>query len=215
MLERSQVWFATLLGYNHRLVLAHQDFLELWRENEVEIERIVPSMTQYRLYVPTLMVRWFQLRVVRWMDQQWLSSRKYQMFDVEKLFDRIEYQEPWEPRLPWEYEEQLNHSGPKKGGPGGGGGGGKDPNNVPVSNPGWKSALFSSYKAVSRSIRNVLKSAKEDPPPPCPFDAKVEMCLAYHVKGQCNGACKRAADHRPHTDEQDAKLVAWCKKHYK
>lgn len=32
MLERSQIWFAMLLGIDHHLALAHQDFLELWRK---------------------------------------------------------------------------------------------------------------------------------------------------------------------------------------
>ena len=91
MLERSQIWFATLLGVDHHLALAHQDFLEMRRESEVDIERIVPTDEQYRTYVPTLMLRWFQLRVVRWMESQWGRDRRLRMFDVEVLFDRIEY----------------------------------------------------------------------------------------------------------------------------
>lgn len=147
------------------------------------------------------------------------------MFDVEVLFDRIKYCEQWEPRLPLAQESRLSGDGGKDrilggggkgGGTGGGGGSGdKNPKNVPVTNPNWKSASFSSYKNINKSIRDVLKGAKEEPPPPCPFDAGVEMCLAYHAKGQCNGMCKRAADHRAHTTEQDAKLIAWCQKHYK
>ncbi len=43
----------------------------------------------------------------------------------------------------------------------------------------------------------------------------VPMCISHHLQGQCFSNCGRKADHAKHTNEEDVKLVEWCKKAFK
>jgi hypothetical protein len=38
------------------------------------------------------------------------------------------------------------------------------------------------------------------------------MCASYHLRGSCKILCPRAADHIPHSLEEDHKLFEWCTK---
>ncbi len=40
----------------------------------------------------------------------------------------------------------------------------------------------------------------------------VPMCISYHLRGQCFSNCSQKADHAKHTNEEDVKLMDWCKK---
>lgn len=42
-----------------------------------------------------------------------------------------------------------------------------------------------------------------------------QMCLAWHIKGQCNARCGARDDHKEHDSKDDATLEAWCKEHFK
>ena len=37
-----------------------------------------------------------------------------------------------------------------------------------------------------------------------------KACPAFHIKGMCNTGCGNAADHVPHTQEQDLSLWGWA-----
>ena len=42
--------------------------------------------------------------------------------------------------------------------------------------------------------------------PMSPVEPNCKACLAFHIKGMCNMGCGNAADHVPHTREQDLAL---------
>ena len=46
--------------------------------------------------------------------------------------------------------------------------------------------------------------------PPYPTNlGGVEMCIAYHSKGRCYTKCNRAADHKPHSTEEQVMLRSY------
>ena len=56
---------------------------------------------------------------------------------------------------------------------------------------------------ASHKIKGVCK-------PPYPVNqAGKEMCIAYHAKGRCYTLCNRAADHKPHTMEEQVMLRSY------
>jgi hypothetical protein len=42
-----------------------------------------------------------------------------------------------------------------------------------------------------------------------------QMCLAWHIKGQCSSRCGARDDHKEHDAEDDATLLNWCQENYK
>ena len=52
--------------------------------------------------------------------------------------------------------------------------------------------------------------------PPYPVNqAGKEMCIAYHAKGRCYTTCNRAADHKPHSTEEQVMLRSYVEEQVK
>ena len=45
--------------------------------------------------------------------------------------------------------------------------------------------------------------------PASPTKSTCKSCPAFHIKGMCNMGCRNAADHLPHSQEQDLPLWGW------
>ena len=85
-----------------------------------------------------------------------------------------------------------------------------------VNNLRYNADLFKLFKernVRSASIRGKVKSQDLDPLPNSKVD-QGPVCLAWHTKGQCNGACPRKSDHVHYSNEEYAPLLGWCKKNY-
>ena len=240
MIQRCMVWYSVFLGESHPLVQGHQIFLHDMLTGEATYEIIIPTNIRMIRYVPTLFVRWFQLRMTNWLNRQWISPQKISVPMFEDLFERIAVGDAWEPRLPLQYARivglgergqipELDLAPPAAPqGSGGneprreerqGGAGGPPRNNHRaedrmVRNPEWKMELFREFHMLDARVRQVLANATA-PPPVCPRDPGSVMCVAFHVKGMCNERCGRRADHLPHTDAEDQPLLAWCREHYR
>ena len=243
LIQRCRVWYATFFGYDHPVVEGHTKFVEAMLLGEAEYEILIPSNNYMKHFVPTLFVRYFQLRLCNWLNRQWRSQMIVDAPDFCDLFERIAVGEQWEPRLPLKYELALQRSAGGTdtlmvGSSGNNGGVGKllkdedDTNgegrgppqpggegqlqNKVVRNDKWKEDLFRPFHTLPLRVRTVLSKATS-PPPLSPHDPakKAQMCVAWHIKGMCNERCRRAIDHKHHTDAQDAALVEWCKKNYR
>ena len=65
-------------------------------------------------------------------------------------------------------------------------------------------------------LTKAIKDRCRDKNIPWPKTARGDrFCPTYHIKSMCNTRCGHAADHRPHSAEEDAVLVTWCEKYYK
>ena len=85
-----------------------------------------------------------------------------------------------------------------------------------VNNIDFNAEIFKTYKernVRSVGIRSKVKAQELDSLPLSKVD-QAPMCLAWHTKGQCNGACPRKVDHVSYSKSEYAGLVAWCKKNY-
>ena len=82
--------------------------------------------------------------------------------------------------------------------------------NIVVMNPDFKEDHWGIYKSQCGPIRKVVNECKaKNPPPPRPYDAPTKSCPSYHIRGISNGRCGCAADHKPHTVDQDDPLEIW------
>ena len=161
--------------------------------------------------------------------------------DFQDLFRRIEIKDPWEVKLPLQYEQMIRASGGNnssgdgegggpnaeagvggRGGVGGGrnmdsGGGsrgaGDGPSNTICRNVNYRQPMFQRFSVLPRRVRDIVLAAA-NPPPMSPHDNTCQMCVSYHVKGMCNDRCGRSADHAAHTLAQDNLLLEWCNTNY-
>ena len=103
MIQRCMVWYSVFLGEAHPLVQGHQIFLHNILTGEATYEIIVPTNIRMIRYVPTLFVRWFQLRMTNRLNRQWISPQKIMVHALEDLFERIAVGDAWDPRLTLQY----------------------------------------------------------------------------------------------------------------
>ena len=67
---------------------------------------------------------------------------------------------------------------------------------------------------ASRDIRKMIEKGALPALPASKVDG-LPMCLPWHVKGMCNGACPRAAiDHVEYSAAELQDLQVWCAAHY-
>ena len=83
-----------------------------------------------------------------------------------------------------------------------------DPLNVVFVNPNYNEVLWGLYKAHCILVNMVEEDCRETNPTPLSlYNAAVDICPVYRIKGMCNGQCGRAADHKLNTYDQDAHLM--------
>ena len=81
-----------------------------------------------------------------------------------------------------------------------------------VSNP-KRNPLFEQFRTNINNTKFNEAINKVGPPPNITKNGKeVQMCASYHLRGSCKNQCPRAADHTPHSHEEDHKLFEWCTK---
>ena len=66
-------------------------------------------------------------------------------------------------------------------------------------------------KISTAKFNDIIKKVGAPPTVKC-NGTNVPMCISYHLRGQCFSNCSRKADHAKHTNEEDVKLMDWCKK---
>jgi len=145
---------------------------------------------------------------------------------LSSLFEKMRLRIQWEIPMPSRYEESLlGQRAPTGGGverqrllPG------PDvrsdgPHAAPTGAPSSTTVYNNNYNTCFECYRNKrdaagnrikAKVARENSGNVTPEN----YCPAYHISGQCNLGCTRAADHIIHTEAQDAKLVTWADEHW-
>ena len=128
----------------------------------------------------------------------------------------------WIPQFPKQYTSTNNDD---NGGNNGGdansttttsnGGGPPDRNgNTPVRHD--VRPAFEPFREKIRNMRitEAIRIAGAMPKVTRGGQAPRAMCGAYHLKGSCWSNCERAYDHAPHSEDEDNKLVSWCRRAY-
>jgi hypothetical protein len=73
---------------------------------------------------------------------------------------------------------------------------------------------FQKFVDMNLRVRDVLQRAGTTNRVPN-NNTGVEMCLSYHMKGNCNVNCSRKGDHKEHTPAEDQAILRWCESYYK
>jgi hypothetical protein len=77
------------------------------------------------------------------------------------------------------------------------------------------SDLFDDLKqqAGRKKISDAIAKAGE-PPLVTRDGTSAQMCVSFHLRGSCWSKCNRRLDHGPHNEEEDKRLLEWCKEAY-
>jgi hypothetical protein len=232
-----QAFLLATLGEAHTWTLAMRRFLLRMSAREMELEELKPRDPQYRNLVPTLIVRWIQLRWDDWLQTQWYGFGDQPAPDLTTLFSDFRVGTAWEPTIPAQYLRLQQPAsgipaagvspppaGPPRSVPAGGAGTSSTPPGTVVRNTTYSETDFGAYRADATVKVRDLYNATGVPPTPISShdspanrwrpDVPLRICLSYHVKAMCNSRCGRAGDHRPLTADKRQELLAWCSVHY-
>jgi len=221
MIKQLYICYGAAFEEDHSLVreLEYQQAIE---EFLGEMDYI-PQLPRYsKLMVPCLVVRHVQVHIANWMDKQWNTDEALAPPVLSSLFEKMRLRIQWEISMPFRYEESLLGQRVPSGGvvdrqrvPLPGDGAPPAPGGAPTSTTAYNNQynpVFEVYRnkrnAAGNRIRAKVAKANAGNVTPKNF------CPSFHISGQCNMGCGRAADHASHTEAQDAKLVAWADEHW-
>jgi hypothetical protein len=193
-LQRFLVLLYALLGGQHQLVQAYQAFYEQFLAGEPELERAHPTNPVHYYIVPVLLVRWVQLRISYWFQNQSMQNYLVPVPNFMDLYEKIALNEDWSPCFPMRYMRTPTPSPAPyvpptpspAGGPAPGGvvqaKGGPD---TMLANLQYKEDVFGVFKSLNLKIRDILERTSATPQP-LSADGTTRMCLSFHLKGICN-----------------------------
>jgi hypothetical protein len=227
-----------LLGATHGLTQAYDAF---WRRWSTSQQHLLSVYTQQPALLPTLAVRWVQLRISLWFAQQAMDNAPLEVLNFVELLNQIHLRMPWEPTFPSQFydtRESSTSQATVQAAPVSTTAG-KQP--LPASHSGTTAAVvttnpmapptvrsrgaeerkatpinpkFQRFVDMNLRVRDVLQRAGTTNRVPS-NSAGVEMCLSYHMKDNCNVNCARKGDHKEHTPAEDQAILRWCESHYK
>jgi hypothetical protein len=214
-----------------------------WRRWSTSQQHLLSVHTQQPALFPTLAVRWVQLRISLWFAQQAMENAALEVPNFVELLNQIHLRMPWEPTFPSQfYDARMptqqtsgttamiqELSGPSPSPPAStkpaAGGTTTSPElntmTPTIRNRGSQerkatpvNPLFQRFIDMNLRVHDVLQCAGTTNRVPN-NNAGGEMCLSYHMKGNCNVNCARKGDHKEHTPAEDQAILRWCEKFYK
>jgi hypothetical protein len=238
--QNFRVALHVLLGSTHVLTQAYDVF---WRRWSTSQQHLLSVHTQQPALFPTLAVRWVQLRISLWFAQQAMENAALEAPDFVELLNQIHLRMPWEPTFPSHFYDSRAATQPAVGAPAVAHLPGTSP--APLATESGPAAgvmpmspvtttatptirnrgaqerkatpinpKFQRFIAMNLRVRDVLQRAGTTNRVPN-NSAGVEMCLSYHMKGNCNVNCARKGDHKEHTPAEDQAILRWCESNYK
>jgi len=231
--RRVSILLVILLGEDHQLTRAYDQFYHRFLSAEAELHRYQQSLPtpQEQLLFPTRILKRNAIDLSYWFEMQSHTPAARSPPRLQQLFDDIKQElTTWEPQMSLGFLKELKLDGlsqipyvpnatptptPR---PAPDGGSPKPPgDDATASNPHFWEATFGPYrKLTSVKTRAIRRKIVEKLLPVLPL-SKVDgqpMCLAWHSKGQCNVRCPRAADHVAYTHSELGPLAAWCSVNY-
>lgn len=241
LVQRTYALWSVLLGAHHPLAVRYRAFQHQLTRREKFLESVEPSDPTQRYLVPALIGRWLQLRTNLWLQDQAKSAAPIPPPDLNTLFDQMMLLERWEPRFPSRYlvatappnppsttGGEIAQSNPTPPLVPGGAAPGNNPRMTTTATSSTAlttkksttlrsttyNEAFQKFKAMGIKTAALRDHLREQKVPMPKNKGGQEVCLAWHVIGMCNTACKRSATHTPKSEEEDQALLDWCEKHY-
>lgn len=209
MLQAFKIVLTGLLGETHRVQMAYTRFLRAYinRENFYtgRLQLADAKMGPARLlrHVQLLTRAWFQ---GIWEAPTVTAANAVPVPDYMAALNKMAIGDmAWFPVLPPTYvrtvtptpdEDKPKATGQKRA--------------SQVSNTRVNPKFEDFRTGISQTKFNDAIRRVGDPPKVTRSGKECVMCASYHLRGTCFSNCKRAADHHPHTEEEDALLYGWC-----
>jgi hypothetical protein len=217
-LDNYRVVLHTCFGPDHRLTAEFDYFTASWKARAAQFETSMGGEPLIPLYV----VRWVQLRLNMWFQDQARLPVQVSVPDLQELFQDYRLENPWYPRIPAAYVTrsavQATTIAPVPGrmpttptpAPAAAGGVRGSGTSTMVRNESPNAALLP-WKATPGRLRDILRPAGQPAVTIPRNDAGLEMCVAWHVRHMCSSQCSRQRDHKAHSTRERARILAWCR----
>jgi hypothetical protein len=184
-------------------------------------------VTTSHTYLPAQLLRFVQLNFVAWVERQQTSPAPVPMAPLVELLEQLRVHNCSQlPPLPPEFVRQPQFVVGVAPSP--------QPQTLaraPANNPTTSTVPVVDESASTRSRVNNLqynaammdglnrrlqcKQVYEKNAGNLPLrDDGKEMCLAWHLRGVCNTACRRSYDHTEHDQATNDRLRAWALQHW-
>lgn len=217
-------------------------YLEDYEKNLHLLMDYRPQAAGHEALVPGLVLRYFMVHMNHWANQQLMTDRVLAFpADVHKIWTCLEMQDyTWERPFPARYitsaaplpalaPRVFNEAGALA----------KSATAVAAAAvstntrsrvqgvhrntyPNDNLAKFLVYRKVMESSGKKFKTVILNATRPVPKnDRGLDMCVSFHVVGNCNTMCSRSGDHHnldgglTHTKTEDETLLEWCKANIK
>ena len=221
-----RILLQSMLGPLHPNTLAYSEFVYAFGQAVPEFEALALA----RPYFCTRLVRYEQIRLSNWFNQQSRSQIRVPPPDYNDLIGRIRNQESsWEPFLPSRYllpaapraptgenVPALRVPVPPATGPARGR---TDATTLTpdqrqrISNTEYNKA-YQVFKDKGLPLAQVRTHARAANDPVPTNERGIETCLCYHIHGYCWNNCSHLGDHQPQSAAEVARTVKWCTAHY-
>jgi hypothetical protein len=212
-LESYRVLLQACLGVEHPLTAEYSNFVRTWPQFAPKFELQMGTQP----LMPALVIRWVQLRLNVWFNEQAASPLCLVTPDLQQLYRDFRLEVPWQPSLPTAYLVQTRSATAAAVAPAA-----MRPAAVTASTPAAaartqtavvnerQKAELLPWKEVPGNLRLYLRPPNGPPVPAPKNDVGAEHCLAWQVRGRCNSACTRKGDHKTPNAGELSRLVAWC-----
>ncbi len=201
-----------------------------------------PHTPRHELLVPGLVLRHFTAYFNLWIAQQ-METDSIVSFDTDlhSIWKQLMVQVPmWEKPFPSRYITEYAkptaasmptlppprpQAGPRPNLPTSGGAASNTRTHQQVQRntyPNGNEAAFQVYRSRlvggggNKKLKDLVAEATLNGHPVPKNAAGGDMCITFHVLGNCNSLCNRRGDHNTinggakHTQAEDAALLAWC-----
>jgi hypothetical protein len=225
-IRRFEIIVKIIMGQHHPLATELSSFCNRMLSMETFLYTLQSEVT----LLPLKICKKVAVQTSVWFKAQAASPTPVLVPNLCQMFDDMEMENPWEPKLTLPFLSSVGLSslhtpinGSRNSGTSSGysapassanpsGGAPLDRNN----NTHFNMVLFQVYKESQTSCRSIREKIRNNVLPALP-PSKIDqlpMCLAWHTKGMCNSNCSRSPDHVEYSQAQYQPLVTWCQSHF-
>ena len=230
------IFCRVFLGAAHPVTIAWEAHAETTSQRLMQLQHYKPRTAGHQYLFAALFQRWCQLRFSHWVSVQWVQPNAAATPIWDDIWTYLALKTGWESPLPERYlqatpspslaptdsSSRSTISGITEGSTvrtppadsSRAGGSSNDASNSDqlgtAVTPDVYNTVYEPFKSTGIRARDGIRKAREAGHNVPKNDSKETICVSFHVKGICNTNCGRKSDHRPQSDAEIARTLAWC-----
>lgn len=232
--EHLHAFWYVHLGPTHPMTGRLQEYHRVLIAKEGELELVVPRNNLPKQWLAALLARRLQIDCQVWMSDQSRTDHPLEVPRLVDVFSEIARRRDWAPDLPDAYfavavpstiEETQSRAGmsgltdPTEASTRSSGSdlrtAGTDPPPNQAVHNNAPEAIYDEFALLNHKTQKVRDYCVANNIPWPRVRRGTQFCASYHIKHMCNTRCRAAADHRPHTPAEAARMAEWCHENYK